>query len=97
VEVGGTNSIAAKDNDLPPAPAIATNGNYLHHILTHREMDVLRLLDQRLTNKEIARNLGISAETVRQHTIRLFRKLNVENRRQAIVVARSLGLDSNGK
>ncbi len=69
----------------------------LHHLLTHREMDVLRLLDQRLTNKEIARRLGISTETVRQHTIRLFRKLNVENRRQAIVVARAHGLTGGAK
>ena len=54
-------------------------------------MDVLRLLEQRLTNKEIAHSLGISTETVRQHTVNLFRKLNVGNRRQAIVVARSRG------
>ena len=63
----------------------------LRHVLTYREMDVLRLLNQRLTNKEIARQLGISTETVRQHTVKLFRKLNVENRRQAIVVARAMG------
>ena len=63
----------------------------MRHVLTYREMDVLRLLNQRLTNKEIARQLGISTETVRQHTVKLFRKLNVENRRQAIVVARALG------
>ena len=63
----------------------------MRQVLTYREMDVLHLLDQRLTNKEIARQLGISTETVRQHTVKLFRKLNVENRRQAIVVARALG------
>jgi LuxR family transcriptional regulator, maltose regulon positive regulatory protein len=63
----------------------------MREVLTYREMDVLRLLNQRLTNKEIARQLGISTETVRQHTVKLFRKLNVENRRQAIVVARAMG------
>jgi LuxR family maltose regulon positive regulatory protein len=63
----------------------------LRHVLTYREMDVLWLLNQRLTNKEIARQLGISTETVRQHTVKLFRKLNVVNRRQAIVVARAMG------
>ena len=52
---------------------------------------MLRLLNERLTNKEIARQLGISTETVRQHTVKLFRKLNVDNRRQAIVVARAMG------
>ncbi|MFN8466563.1 MAG: LuxR C-terminal-related transcriptional regulator [Caldilineaceae bacterium] len=63
----------------------------LRELLTYRETDVLRLLEQRLTNKEIAHLLGISTETVRQHTVNLFRKLNVGNRRQAIVVARSRG------
>jgi LuxR family maltose regulon positive regulatory protein len=91
---GATGSTTAKAGDLSPSLATPQNGDYLHQILTHREMDVLRLLDQRLTNKEIARQLGISTETVRQHTIRLFRKLSVKNRRQAIVAARSLGLAS---
>jgi LuxR family transcriptional regulator, maltose regulon positive regulatory protein len=80
----------------------ATNGTHLagvssagerdlQELLTYREMDVLKLLEQRLTNKEIAYVLGISTETVRQHTVNLFRKLNVNNRRQAIVAARNLG------
>jgi DNA-binding NarL/FixJ family response regulator len=60
-------------------------------------MDVLRLLDKRLTNKEIARQLGISTETVRQHTVKLFRKLHVNNRRQAIVAAHALGLFAEAK
>jgi LuxR family transcriptional regulator, maltose regulon positive regulatory protein len=68
-----------------------TDGRDLRELLTYREMDVLRLLELRLTNKEIAHQLGISTETVRQHTVNLFRKLNVGNRRQAIVVARSRG------
>lgn len=63
----------------------------LRELLTYREMDVLMHLEQRLTNKEIAHVLGISTETVRQHTVNLFRKMNVSNRRQAIVAARSRG------
>lgn len=68
----------------------------LRVLLTYREMDVLRLLAQRLTNKEIAHELGISTETVRQHVVKLFRKLHVENRRQAIVVARKMGYFDGG-
>lgn len=60
-------------------------------LLTYREIDVLKLLCARLTNKEIARELGIATETVRQHTVNLFRKLGVHNRRQAAVVARNKG------
>jgi LuxR family transcriptional regulator, maltose regulon positive regulatory protein len=73
------------------AAAAAAAGADVRALLTYRELDVLKLLCLRLTNKEIARELGISTETVRQHTVNLFRKLQVSNRRQAVVVARSLG------
>lgn len=79
------------DSNLAQLYGLGPAQRDLRHVLTYREMDVLHLLNQRLTNKEIARQLGISTETVRQHTVKLFRKLNVENRRQAIVVARALG------
>ena len=61
-------------------------------LLTYREMDVLTLLCDRLTNKEIAGRLGISTETVRQHSVHVYRKLGVNGRRQAIVQARVMGL-----
>ena len=63
----------------------------LIELLTNREFEVLQLLALRLTNKEIAHTLGISTGTVKQHTINLFRKLHVENRREAIVQARAMG------
>jgi LuxR family maltose regulon positive regulatory protein len=84
-------SRSAPGNGLPQTVPTLDDARDLSQILTYREMDVLRLLDQRLTNKEIARQLGISTETVRQHTVKLFRKLHVHNRRQAIVVARAMG------
>lgn len=60
--------------------------------LTYREMDVLQLLVERPTNKEIARELNISTETVKRHMVNIFQKLNVENRRQAVAQARNLGI-----
>jgi ATP/maltotriose-dependent transcriptional regulator MalT len=60
-------------------------------MLTNRELEVLQLLALRQTNKEIASTLGITTGTVKQHTINLFRKLHVENRREAIVQARAMG------
>ena len=74
-----------------PAAARRPSESDLQELLSYREMDVLRMLEQRLTNKEIAHMLGISTETVRQHTVNLFRKLNVNNRRQVIVAARNPG------
>ena len=60
--------------------------------LTNRESEVLALLAQRLTNREIAARLFISPGTVRQHTHKLYRKLGVHNRREAVARARELGL-----
>jgi LuxR family maltose regulon positive regulatory protein len=60
--------------------------------LTNRELDVLVLLDQRLSNKEIARRLVISPATVKRHSLSIYRKLGVGGRREAAVVARELGI-----
>ena len=60
--------------------------------LTPRERDVLELLAQRLYDKEIAEQLGISAETVKTHVKRIRGKLNVSSRRQAVTKARERGL-----
>lgn len=60
--------------------------------LTDRELDVLRLLVGRLSNKEIATRLVVSTNTVRNHMANIFSKLQVENRFQAIERARTLGL-----
>ena len=60
--------------------------------LTVREMEILHLLEDRLSNKEIARRLIVSNHTVRNHTANIYGKLQVENRLQAVERARDLGL-----
>jgi LuxR family maltose regulon positive regulatory protein len=60
--------------------------------LTERELEILRLLADRLSNKEIALRLVVSANTVRNHTANIFSKLQVENRFQAVKRAQTVGL-----
>jgi ATP/maltotriose-dependent transcriptional regulator MalT len=60
--------------------------------LTQREEDVLLLLAQQLSNKEIARRLNISAITVRNHTSSIYSKLNVTSRKTAVARAKALQL-----
>jgi DNA-binding NarL/FixJ family response regulator len=62
--------------------------------LTPREVEVLRLLAQGLTNREIAARLIVSVGTVKVHVERILAKLGVSDRTQAAVRAVTLGLAS---
>jgi LuxR family transcriptional regulator, maltose regulon positive regulatory protein len=60
--------------------------------LSPREGDILKLIADGLSNKEIARNLGVAPETVKSHVKHIFIKLNIERRVQAVSRAQMLGL-----
>jgi DNA-binding NarL/FixJ family response regulator len=60
--------------------------------LTSREFEVLKLLVNGLTNREIARVLGNSENTVRNHTISIFAKLDVTDRAEAVGAALQRGI-----
>jgi LuxR family maltose regulon positive regulatory protein len=66
-------------------------GLFLEHI-TERELDVLRLLDSELSNREIAERLFVSLDTVKSHTKHIYAKLGVRARHQAVGRAKELGL-----
>jgi DNA-binding CsgD family transcriptional regulator len=61
-------------------------------LLTHRELDVLRLLARRYTNKEIAEALVISPKTVSSHIDNLSDKLGVRGRRLIVEAAKAQGI-----
>jgi len=61
-------------------------------VLTPRERDVLAMISQGFSNKCIARALEISPETVKTHVKRIFLKLTVSTRTEAVYRAGSLGL-----
>jgi LuxR family maltose regulon positive regulatory protein len=60
--------------------------------LTGREIEVLRLLAERLSNREIGRRLFISVPTVKSHTRSIYGKLGVHDREEAVARARSLAI-----
>ena len=60
--------------------------------LTAREEEVLVLIARGLSNDDIVAELVVSPATVRNHITRIFQKLHVRNRAQAIVLAREAGL-----
>ena len=61
--------------------------------LTPRQVDVLRLLEQGRSTKQIAAELHLSTETVRNHIRRLFRALGVNSRLEAVAAARAASPD----
>ncbi len=73
---------------FPEAPSQAA----LTEPLSGREREVLRLVAQGLSNREIAERLVISLSTVKGHTSNIYGKLAVSSRTQAVVRARALGI-----
>jgi LuxR family maltose regulon positive regulatory protein len=60
--------------------------------LSERELEVLQLIAEGLTNKEIASRLYLSLNTIKVHTRNIYGKLGVRNRTQAVTKAKSLGI-----
>jgi DNA-binding NarL/FixJ family response regulator len=63
-----------------------------HQPLTERETQVLQLLTQGLSNKDIARALQVVEDTVKTHVAHILEKLGVQSRTQAVLAAIRLGL-----
>src|SRR5688500_7716150 len=64
----------------------------LYEALTEREQTILQLIDQGMSDHEIANALSLSRNTVKWYARRMFDKLHVKRRTQAVATARSLGL-----
>ncbi|MGV8997258.1 MAG: LuxR C-terminal-related transcriptional regulator [Parvibaculaceae bacterium] len=73
-------------------PVKHINTQTLAKALTEREIEILRLLAGGGSNKEIARQLGVQEITIKMHASRIFAKLRVRNRVQAVSHALKAGL-----
>ena len=60
--------------------------------LSQRELEVLQLMAQGMTNQEIARQLIVAPGTIKAHTASIYRKLDAANRTEAAARARQLGI-----
>ncbi|HET7770986.1 MAG TPA: response regulator transcription factor [Chloroflexota bacterium] len=79
----------AADAQTPPAPLSAGTGP---ERLTPRELEVLQLIANGLSNKEIGARLSVSVATVKTHLEHILQKLQVSDRTQAAVQAVTRGL-----
>lgn len=77
------------EGDRPPPQGSEATGT----TLTARQQDVLRLIAQGRSNKQIARDLDLSQNTVKIHVAGVLRALGAANRTQAVMLARERGFD----
>ena len=77
------------DEEPEPVAAAASTAvpDWAELPLTPRQKHVLHLLSQGLSNKLIARELGVSLDTVKDHVAAVLKALGVNSRTQAVVVA----------
>ena len=74
------------------AAGASTRAHGLFNHLTDREKDILRLLAEGLTNKQIANQLVVAPSTIKQHLKNIYRKLEVHSRTQAVARGRELNI-----
>ncbi len=76
----------------------AENGVQIHppevisDLLTARELEILKLLADGLSNKEIANQLSLSVNTIKMYASRIYQKLGVSRRTEAVALARKRGI-----
>ena len=86
--------VPRKAINAPPSPRAAALGEL--QALGEREIEMLRLLAQAMPNKKIARALGLSPETVKWYLSRIYGKLHVSGRDEAVARLRDLGWEPEG-
>ncbi len=86
--------LVVKEVPVPAASQpFALNEERLKHLgITKRELEILELIAQGMSNREIAEKLFVSENTVKTHSSRLFDKLSARRRTQAVQIGKEMGL-----
>ena len=82
-----------KEVPVPATVTFSLNEERLKDLgITKRELEILELIAQGMSNREIAEKLFVSENTVKTHSSRLFDKLSAKRRTQAVQIAKEKGL-----
>lgn len=85
--------IVVKEVPVPSTKPFALNEERLKDLgITRRELEILELMAQGMSNREIADKLFVSENTVKTHSSRLFDKLSAKRRTQAVQIGKEMGL-----
>ncbi|HEY0761671.1 MAG TPA: LuxR C-terminal-related transcriptional regulator [Pyrinomonadaceae bacterium] len=85
--------LVIREVTVPATIPFALNERRLKDLgITKRELEILELIAQGMSNREIAEKLFVSENTVKTHSSRLFDKLGAKRRTQAVQIAKELGL-----
>ncbi len=85
--------LVIKEVPVPITQPFALNEQRLKDLgITRRELEILELIAQGLSNREIADKLFVSENTVKTHSSRLFDKLSARRRTQAVQIGKEMGL-----
>ncbi len=83
--------LGARLRGRPQSPTFVKNSRVIKTLgLTRKELEVLELLADGDSNREIAKRLYVSTSTIKSHLVHLYQKLDVSRRTQAVRKARSL-------
>lgn len=88
-------TIVVKEVAVPvpvPVPFVPDDRRREDLSITRRELEILELIAQGLSNREIAQKLYVSENTVKTHSSRVFEKLGARRRTQAVQLGKELGL-----
>ena len=85
--------LIVREVPVPATQPFALNEQRLKDLgITRRELEILELIAQGMSNREIADKLFVSENTVKTHSSRLFDKLSAKRRTQAVQIAKEMGL-----